>query len=43
MTWKETRTKTTASLPKAITSKPRLTEEEIIEEILRAAGLESLG
>lgn len=39
---KESRTKATVSLPTAVKTKPRSTEDEIIEEILRAAGLESL-
>jgi hypothetical protein len=38
----ENRTKAAASLPMAVKTKPRLTEDEIHEEILRAAGLEAL-
>lgn len=39
---KEIRTQAMNSLPTAIKTKPRVAEDEIIEEILRAAGLEAL-
>ncbi|MDF2628427.1 MAG: hypothetical protein K0R39_2258 [Symbiobacteriaceae bacterium] len=40
---KKNHTKATMSLPTAGKTTPRPTEDEIIEEILRAAGLEALG
>lgn len=39
---KENRTKVALSLPMAVKTRTRPTEDEIIDEILRAAGLEAL-
>ncbi|HWI64269.1 MAG TPA: hypothetical protein VNT75_20715 [Symbiobacteriaceae bacterium] len=39
---KEIRTKAALALPATGTTKPRSIDDEIIEEILRAAGLEAL-